>query len=79
MSNHSGERMFFVAMFIGSSEAARATCVDEQANAMGRKLVREFYREYTGHEIRHVNGAEMKRLMSAPYAKAPPVTQDGEA
>lgn len=53
------KRGFYVAIRSDGSGAARACCVDDD-----RKIVREFYREYSGHEIRHVDGEEMKRLMT---------------
>lgn len=52
------KRMFYVAMRkLGGK--ARASCVDDD-----KQIVREFFRDYAGHEIRHVDGAEMKRLMT---------------
>lgn len=69
------KRMFYVAMHKGSTTSARASCVDEPDVRWGRQLVREFYREYSGHEIRHVDGEEMKRLMMAGLP-APPSSTD---
>jgi hypothetical protein len=50
---------FYVAMSKANPSKARASCVDDIP-----QVVREFYRENAGHEIRHVDGAEMKRLMT---------------
>ena len=54
--------MFFVAIHKGRGFAS---CVDEPHEKWGKKLVREFYKENAGFEIRHVNGDEMERLMKA--------------
>lgn len=51
---------FYVAMSETNPGKARASCVDDD-----KKIVREFYRDYAGHEIRHVTGDEMARLMKA--------------
>jgi len=50
--------MFYVAMR-KTGLGGRASCIDDD-----RKIVKEFFRDYAGHEIRHVDGAEMKRLMT---------------
>ena len=52
------KRMFYVAMR-KTGDGARASCVDDD-----KQTVREFFSDYAGHEIRHVDGAEMKRLMT---------------
>lgn len=51
--------MFFVALRTDGSGAGKASCV-----AYHKQVVREFFREYAFHEIRHVDGDEMKRLMT---------------
>jgi hypothetical protein len=53
------KRMFYVAMSKARPCAGRASCVDDD-----KQIVREFFRDYAGHEIRHVDGDEMKRLMT---------------
>jgi hypothetical protein len=50
---------FYVAMRPDGSGAGRASCVDDD-----RRTVREFFRDYAGLEIRHVDGEEMRRLMT---------------
>ncbi len=50
---------FYVAMSKTNPGKARAACVDDLP-----QVVKEFYREYASHEIRHVNGDEMQRLMT---------------
>lgn len=64
MSKH----MFYVAMSRTRLGAARASCVDEPNEKWGKQVVKEFYRENAGHEIRHVDGDEMVRLMNAGLA-----------
>lgn len=61
MSTH----MFYVAMDKAQPWRAKASCVDEPNLKWGKKVLSEFYRENAGHEIRHVSGDEMVRLMSA--------------
>ena len=50
--------MFYVAMR-KAGPGGRASCVDDD-----KQTVKEFFRDYAGYEIRHVDGAEMKRLMT---------------
>ena len=52
------KRMFYVAMR-KAAPGGRASCIDDD-----KQIVREFFRDYAGHEIRHVDGAEMTRLMT---------------
>lgn len=59
------KRMFYVAMTTGRTDRASASCVDDQATKIGKQIVKEFFRDYAGREIRHVDGDEMKRLMTA--------------
>lgn len=49
---------FYVALRNDGSGAGRASCIDDD-----KRTVREFFREYAGHEIKHVDGDEMVRLM----------------
>lgn len=56
MSKH----MFYVAMSTEYPGTASASCVDGD-----KKLVKDFYRDYVGREIRHVDGDEMMRLTNA--------------
>jgi hypothetical protein len=62
------KRMFYVAISKEQPDQAQASCVDEPDQKWGVKLVKEFYRDYAGHEIRRVDGDEMKRLMSTAPA-----------
>lgn len=55
------EPEFYVAISKSNPQAACASCIDSD-----KKIVREFYRDYAGHEIRHVSGDEMARLMKTP-------------
>ena len=53
-------RMFYVAMRKpGTGAGARASCVADD-----RHEVREFFRDYAGHEIRYVTGEQMTLLMT---------------
>lgn len=53
------KRMFYVAMRNNGKPGARASVI-----AWDEEEVRLFKREYRGHEIRLVDGDEMKRLMT---------------
>lgn len=59
MSKH----MFWVAMSRNFPEYACASIVDEPKAKWFKSEIRAFYKEYAGHEIRHVDGDEMSRLM----------------
>lgn len=59
------KRMFYVAMTKGRTDRASASCVDEQGTKIGKQIVKEFFRDYAGSEIRHVDGDEMQKLMKA--------------
>ena len=50
---------FYVAMSVTHPGKGSASCVDDD-----RQTVREFFRDYAGREIRHVDGDEMRRLMT---------------
>lgn len=60
-------KMFFVAMTKGRTDRASASVVDDPVDdpTSRNKLIKQFFREYVGHEIRHVNGDEMQKLMKA--------------
>jgi hypothetical protein len=53
--------MFYVAMSKKRPGCGKASCVDDPNE---KALIREFFTENSGHEIRHVNGDEMVRLMT---------------
>lgn len=58
-------KMFFVAMSKMRPGCGGATCVDDTHDKQSRgRIVRSFFREYAGREIRHVDGEEMRRLMT---------------
>lgn len=52
--------MFYVAMSKKCPDKGFASCVGDG----GEKLLKQFYRDYAGCEIRLVDGEEMMRLMS---------------
>jgi len=57
---------FYVAMSKKMPGKGFASCVDDDD-----RDVKQFYRDYAGHEIRHVTGDEMARLMKAPLTELP--------
>lgn len=63
---------FFVAC---KGERGVAACLDDRHLVKGRalrlaeSLVKEFFRDYAGHEIRHVSPDEMVRLMQFEHAR----------
>ena len=59
MSKH----MFWVAMSLKSPGHGCASMVDEPKAKWFKAELRQFYKEFAGHEIRHVDGDEMSRLM----------------
>lgn len=58
------QKMFYVAMSKKQPDRAFASCVDEPTEKWGKAVLKEFYRDNAGYEIRHVDGDEMVRLMS---------------
>jgi len=60
------EKMFFVAIKEGGH--GFASCIDEQEEEWGKEVVREFFRDCAGHEIRRVGADEMARLMTIDLA-----------
>ena len=58
----SSRHFFFVAL---RDSRAVASCIAEAKNTTDELVIREFYRDYTGLEIRKVSGDEMQRLMTA--------------
>ncbi len=58
-------RMFYVAMSKVRPGCGGASCVDDTDDKRSKgKIVREFFREYAGREILHVDATEMHRLMT---------------
>lgn len=61
----SKERKFYVALSKTKPEVGIASCTDGY-----KSVIKEFYREYAGHEIRYVDDEEFCRLMKAPLNAA---------
>lgn len=60
------ERFFYVAMSKKEPGWGRASCIADIRDKFDAETVTEFFRDMEGHEIRKVNGDEMKRLMTGP-------------